>query len=445
MSRFPAQRVRDAVREGSGRRAIFALLGLGAMLAAPSGLAGQAPLTSDECVACHTMMGMPRITEPAELFVNDVHAKVGLGCKDCHAGPGTSADPHAGFRTAPDRGDIPEMCGSCHSDADYMREFDPSLRVDQLTEYWSSTHGRRLREDGDPNVATCVSCHPAHSIRAPEDLESSVNPRNVPATCGSCHADAELMDPYGLSTDQLAEYTASVHGQLLLVDGEVAAPACNDCHGNHGAQPPGVSSVRNVCGTCHALMADYFTQSGHKDNFDLVGFPGCSTCHDHHAVQPATFASLRMKSAAVCPQCHLPDDPRGNAFEEMAELIDSLHLSMARSRDVLLQAEDLGMEVEQAMFDLEGVNSVLHRALGNIHTFDTELVGEATAEGQELAFQTLEIGEEALEEHRFRTTGLALSSAIIVLLIGLLVMKIREMDARMETTAPSLHTRSEDR
>ena len=416
----------------SDRWILLLAAGLVLLLVAPPGLTGQEALTSDDCVSCHTMMGIPRITEPAEAFVDDIHAQVGLGCKDCHQGSGTSSDPHAGFRSAPERADIPELCGSCHSDVDYMRQFDPGIRVDQLTEYWSSLHGQRLRDENDANVATCVSCHPAHSIRPPDDPDSSVNPRNVPQTCGNCHADAELMAPYGIPTDQFSEYSKSVHGQLLLVQGEVAAPACNDCHGNHGAQPPGVSSVRNVCGQCHALMADYFTQSGHQANFDLLGFPGCSTCHEHHAVKPATFANLNMRSAQVCPQCHMPDDPRGNAFAEMSLLIDSLHLNAARSRDVLLAAEDLGMEVEQAIFDLEGVNSVLQRAFGNVHTFDAALVGEATAEGQVLTAASMEIGLAALDEHRFRNMGLALSSGIILLLIGALILKIKEIDASME-------------
>ena len=147
----------------------------------------------------------------------------------------------------------------------------------------------------------------------------------------------------------------------------------------------------------------------------------------------------------VCPQCHLPDDPRGNAFAEMATLIDSLHLAAARSRDVLLRAEDLGMEVEQAIFDLEGANSILHRALGNIHTFDVELVGEATAEGHELALAGMEAGLAALAEHKFRNMGLAASSAIILLLIGALLMKIKQIDAQMEETAPSQGTPTEDR
>lgn len=129
----------------------------------------------------------------------------------------------------------------------------------------------------------------------------------------------------------------------------------------------------------------------------------------------------------------------------MALLIDSLHLTAARSRDVLLRAEDLGMEVEQAMFDLDGVSSLLHRALGNIHTFDVGTVDEATSEGQELALASMEIGQAALAEHKFRRMGLALSSAIILLLMGALVMKIKEIDVSMEETVPSQGAPMEDR
>ena len=103
------------------------------------------------------------------------------------------------------------------------------------------------------------------------------------------------------------------------------------------------------------------------------------------------------------------------------------------------------MEVEQAMFDLEGVNSVLHRALGNIHTFNIEAVSEATAEGQELALATMVIGQAALAEHRFRNVGLAASSVIILLLIGALLMKIKQIDASMEAAATSRGTPREDR
>ena len=88
---------------------------------------------------------------------------------------------------------------------------------------------------------------------------------------------------------------------------------------------------------------------------------------------------------------------------------------------------------------------MLHRALGNIHTFDIEAVGEATAEGQELTAATMVIGQAALAEHRFRNIGLAGSSAIILLLIAALLMKIKQIDASMEAAATSQGTPREDR
>ena len=64
------------------------------------------------------------------------------------------------------------------------------------------------------------------------------------------------MKEYGIPTDQYEKYSKSVHGVALLQKHDLGAPACNKCHGNHGATPPGVESISKVCGTCHALNAD---------------------------------------------------------------------------------------------------------------------------------------------------------------------------------------------
>ena len=41
--------------------------------------------------------------------------------------------------------DIPAYCGKCHSDANLMKKFNPSLRVDQESEYYTSVHGKLLK------------------------------------------------------------------------------------------------------------------------------------------------------------------------------------------------------------------------------------------------------------------------------------------------------------
>jgi predicted CXXCH cytochrome family protein len=403
----------------------------GALAARAPVLLGQATITADDCVACHVAMGIDRLTAPAQSYSEvDIHAEREFTCLDCHRRDESGSDPHAGFGGSPERREIPTLCGNCHSDAEFMRQFNPSIRVDQVAEYLTSGHGQRLMEADDPDVATCVDCHPAHRIRGVTDAQSSVYPTNVVETCGSCHANSAMMATRSIGTDQVAAYRSSVHGRMLFEEGDRSAPACNDCHGNHGAAPPGVSSVHNVCGQCHLVMADYFGSSGHRAIFDVMGMPECATCHGNHAIEAASDALLTMVSARVCLQCHRPEDERGRAFVDMAEIIDSLHVVSARSLDVLHRAEDLGMEVSQALFELEDVNDALHRARSAVHTFQVDLVREEVEAGHQVAERGLERGEDALRENRFRRVGLGFSSAVILLLIGALILKIRDMDVR---------------
>ena len=99
---------------------------------------------------------------------------------------------------------------------------------------------------GDTRVATCISCHGAHGVRLVNDAKSPAFPTNVAATCGACHASPDHMRGYTLSdgkplpTSQRADYERSVHYAALVKQNDLGAPACNDCHGNHGAAPPGV-------------------------------------------------------------------------------------------------------------------------------------------------------------------------------------------------------------
>jgi len=324
------------------------------------------------------------------------------------------------------------MCGRCHSDAAYMRQFDPGLRVDQVTEYWTSRHGELLRDDDDPAVATCIDCHPAHEIRPPDDPESTVHAANIVDTCGRCHSDPARMAARDVSTNQEAEYGGSVHGQLLLEGGDLSAPVCNDCHGNHGAAPPGLASVRNVCGQCHSVMADYFDQSAHGSIFEEADLPGCALCHEHHAIQPVDDVALTARSEDVCLTCHAAPDTLGLEFERIASVLDSLETAAEASRLLLEEAENAGMEVSQAFFELEEVRNAQTRAQSAIHTFRVGPVREEVATGLEVTAQVAARGRAALDEHRVRRIGLGVSAAIMLLLIAGLLLKIREYEERME-------------
>ncbi|HSJ16010.1 MAG TPA: cytochrome c3 family protein [Longimicrobiales bacterium] len=408
---------------------------LAAALALAGPAAPQAPPRPETCARCHLEQQVPRLREPAEQFPSDVHAEKGFSCLDCHGA--LRERPGAGFMAKPTRQEIPQLCGRCHSNAAFMRRFNPSLRVDQVTEYYSSRHGERLREANDPQVATCTSCHPAHRTRPPSDPTSTVFPGNVAETCGGCHAE-RWMSERGLPIDQLEQFRASVHGRMLLEHGDLSAPTCNDCHGNHGAAPPGVESVRNVCGQCHATIAEFFDDSGHEQPFAEGGLPGCATCHGKHDISEPDDDALGLRNELVCGRCHAAGDTIGNEFTLMQVLLDSLQHEREQSRAILHRAENAGMEVSEALFRLEDANDAVVRARAAIHAFRMEPMREEIEAGLAVTDIAARRGAAALEEHGFRRAGLAVSTTLILILVFGLLLRIRELDRtdRRKTEAP---------
>ena len=83
------------------------------------------------------------------------------------------------------------------------------------------------------------------------------------------------MKGYAIATDQFAQYNTSVHHDALAVRGDLSAPTCTTCHGNHGAAPPGVDSVQNVCSKCHVFQDQMYEKSTHKAAFQSAGLSGC--------------------------------------------------------------------------------------------------------------------------------------------------------------------------
>jgi hypothetical protein len=398
-------------------------------------LAGQAQDTQDTCIACHRGLSDERLAGPAQQLAGDVHSAKGFSCVICHGGDAeefsmAAMDPARGYLGVPSRGQISGLCGRCHSDANFMRRFNPSLRVDQVAEYYTSVHGRRLREDGDTRVATCVSCHPAHSIKPRVEPSSSVNPLNVAETCSGCHADSEYMAPYGIPTDQHAKYLESVHWEKMAVEGDLSAPTCNDCHGNHGASPPGVGWVGNVCGQCHTVMAELFNASPHSRVFAMLGNPGCATCHRNHEIKAVGEELLGLGEGSVCAMCHAEGDAGGIAASGMRALIDSLNAQLEAADSILARAENAGMEVSGARFGLVEATTALVSARTAVHGFSLDAVSEEVGSGLEATAAAYADGMQALRDLQFRRLGLAVSVAIILALIAGLVLKIRSLEGR---------------
>ena len=415
-----------------GNSILVAGLTIGAMFVASPVVAQDT--VGGSCLTCHAALGDSVLTPPAEEFPTDVHATKGLGCVACHGGDPTvegmeAMDPAKGFIGRPTRQQQLEVCGHCHSNATFMRRFNPTLRVDQVQEYRTSVHGRRLVQFGDTLVAVCSSCHPAHRILPPSDPQSSVYALNVAATCGHCHSDSAYMRPYDIPTDQRAKYEQSIHWQTMSQKGDLSAPTCNDCHGNHGAAPPGVGDVVNVCGQCHTVMEDFFSKSKHASAFTMMGVPGCVTCHHNHDVEAASPTMLGLGEGAVCAQCHTASDSGGMAAVKMRTLMDSLQTEFDSATTLLDRAENAGVEVSQALFELKGAHDAQVAAANAVHTFDVTRVEEQVDSGLAVTTAGLGAGRRALREASFRRTGLAISVLIIIALLVGLVLKIRQADA----------------
>jgi cytochrome c3-like protein len=387
--------------------------------------------TPNSCVDCHSALDPP-IQVTQEQFAQDIHAQKGLTCASCHGGDPNHADmdamsKKAGFRGKIERNQIPALCGKCHSDAAYMRQYSPSLRTDQLSQYQTSVHGKLLAK-GDTKVAVCTDCHSVHGLRPASDTRSSVHPMNVAQTCARCHADAGYMKGYPIPTDQFAGYSASVHHQALTVRGDLSAPTCTTCHGNHGAAPPGVSTVQNVCSTCHVFQAQLFDSSPHKPAFAAANLPGCVTCHTNHRVSHPNDAMLGAGPHSVCTNCHGAGDAGYAAAGKIQQELARLEETVLRSDEILNRAESSGMEVGQARLEQDQARDNLTKARVTIHTFNPASVEQDIQAGLKITDKTYQEGQRAMAERNYRRIGLGVSLLTIIVVLGGLRLYLAQIE-----------------
>jgi predicted CXXCH cytochrome family protein len=392
------------------------------------------PSNTNTCVECHKDLSDSKLSAPVGETQNDVHGSRGISCVNCHAGDATQSDkkmsmnPAKGFIGKPQLAAVAGFCGKCHSNATFMKTYNPALRVDQETEYRTSVHSKRI-SDGDLKPATCISCHGNHGVRAVKDTSSPVYPTRVAETCGHCHADPEYIKPYGIPTDQLAKYNSSVHADALIKNLDLSAPTCNDCHGNHGAAPPGAVSVANVCGTCHVRQSELFQKSPHKPVFEGLGIADCLACHSNHDTLHPTDAMLGNHNTAVCTACH-SEGEGFNAAGRMSLAISTLSERIGSAEEVLDRGTRLGMEVSRVKFELSEARNHLTDARVLVHSFSSDTLDAAIKPGMEIAERAHQEGLQALDDAGFRRRGLAFSLIIIGLAIFAIYLKVREIESR---------------
>ena len=413
-------------------------------------------VATDNCILCHSdpknqkarSLFSPGGPHDLREFVSDVHFRRGLSCAGCHGGK-PSDDmmtpaiaerwPKAEARKA-DRGWIPKFCARCHSDPSFMRGFNPTMPTDQLAKYKESRHGARLLEQHDSRAAQCVSCHGVHGIRGAKSRRSMVHPQRVPETCGSCHADPKHMAGYTTAagapfpTDQLARFKAGVHGKALLEKGDLGAPACNGCHGNHAAMPPAVASVAQVCRRCHAQNGALFDGSRHKKAFEANKWPECGQCHGHHDIAKTGEAMLGQGAETQCAQCHAEHAKGNEACSATAgHFRITLDALAAGSVEVAAQVEklaEMGLDVEPLSQALGDLGESLVQSRSKIHAFDQAAFDQSANPGAQALQKSRQLVVEARKEFRFRRNGLIGAIAFLGLLAVGIALKLRQIERR---------------
>ncbi len=240
-----------------------------------------------ECAACHS--------EEATAVPKSVHSVLGAtACTNCHG------EPHAVQQGAQA---MPQQCGACHAG--------------EVRDYVQSIHAF-ARKEGDKQGAICSSCHgPVHKILPGGDPGSPTVKKNLPATCGSCHANPEFLASHDIPFARPVEaYRFSVHGRAVA-NGVAGAPSCSDCHSNHAILPPRDTrskinhwAVPQTCGACHTQIAKAFADSVHGSAVQrgVTGAPVCTDCHGEHSIlapsEPQSLVSPARVSQVTCGRCH---------------------------------------------------------------------------------------------------------------------------------------------
>lgn len=270
-------------------------------------------LDNASCQECHN--GPLEATDPSgstralyvvdnDAYAGSVHAK--MECVACHT---SITDSVASHQIAPNAAKVD--CAQCHvdlwEDAKRNNQTQEKIRLGivakNVSAYEKSYHARANKDDPSKVNATCNDCHNVHAFNVPlrgtdERKEWHLT---VPKVCGQCHEE------------ELADWTASVHGQEATENHNLKSAVCSDCHSVHAIGNPEKSAAQLAitanCGSCHTEQMKSYVQSyhGQVNTLGYTNTAACFDCHGSHSIQPANDPrSMLHKSNRLetCRTCH---------------------------------------------------------------------------------------------------------------------------------------------
>jgi cytochrome b subunit of formate dehydrogenase len=291
-----------------------------------------------QCASCHT--------DEVKNLLFSAHragiAAAGTGkssCQACH-GPVhnilSAADPLSPVAKL----NLPGTCASCHSNPEFLAKYKIPF-AHPVEAFRLSVHGRALAS-GNVNAPSCSDCHSSHGILPGRNARSKTNHWNIPATCGTCHADIKKV------------YDESVHGRAVA-QGAPDAPVCTDCHGEHAilasSDPKSTVSSARVsivtCGRCHSderiearynlptdrvpTFADSFHGLAARSGSQTVA--NCASCHGVHNIFRSSDPRSTVNAANLAHTCGTCHPGAGQTFA-----IGPVHVGMAaRNENAIVQ------------------------------------------------------------------------------------------------------------
>ncbi len=257
----------------------------------------------ERCLVCHGRHDLVR-TEASgrkvSLFIdtaiitNSIHAR--HQCTDCHVD--VVSIPHK---------EVKEVnCKRCH----YSGNPVGAPQGELYDQYEHSVHGMEVLK-GNPKAPVCQDCHGTHDVQSPKSAKSTMFKQNRPKTCGKCHIDI------------YATYRESIHGQALE-GGNLDAPDCASCHGEHNIRRPDdttsqvfAGNVSVTCGHCHGpvgVVSKYGIETDRTKTFEHsfhgiarvmqnMTVANCASCHGNHDIRPSKDPKSSINPANIVKTC----------------------------------------------------------------------------------------------------------------------------------------------
>jgi hypothetical protein len=281
----------------------------GAVIALPK-------LDNSSCLSCHAatktelqVKGADGNLRPLhginnEKFSKGVHGE--MRCIACHKDITDAVAPHK-----KGAGQKPE-CVPCHLALwDAARKENLGVEkarlgvvVSNIETYKNSFHARPSKDDPSHVNAACDDCHDTHTFNVPPQGTSRRTDWHltIPNVCGEkCHSD------------ELDEYSTSVHGKQVLEQHNPKAAVCIDCHTSHAIANTSKDifkvSITEKCGSCHTenLKSYRATYHGQVNKLGYGYTAKCYDCHGSHGIlspkdpESKVHPDNRLKT---CQQCH---------------------------------------------------------------------------------------------------------------------------------------------